>query len=234
MSHQFAQIVGTVKRTVLKETANGTPIAVVQTDTTRVNDDGEVNHQVYESTFYDELAVEASALVAGAKILVEGELVEPKAFATAGGHAGARGRIQAYRLIPVADTAEDMAEAYVLGNVGAKPEIRFPQELNGTKVANYSIAVNKKWTDAEGKRQESTMWFSVAAYEGKANAAETLASGEQTAVKGTLWVNGYLDHEGDEKARYRITAKRVLYASGGASKTTAPAGTVAAPEPYPY
>ena len=66
------------------------------------------------------------------------------------------------------------------------------------------------------------------------NAAETLASGEQTAVKGTLWVNGYLDHEGDEKARYRITAKRVLYASGGASKTTAPAGTVAAPEPYPY
>ena len=52
----------------------------------------------------------------------------------------------------------------VSGNVGAAPEIK---DVNGTKVANFSVAVNDNYTDKSGKKVEQTSWYRIEAWDGK-------------------------------------------------------------------
>ena len=52
----------------------------------------------------------------------------------------------------------------VSGNVGAAPEIK---DVNGTKVANFSVAVNDNYTDKSGNKVENTSWYRVEAWDGK-------------------------------------------------------------------
>ena len=54
----------------------------------------------------------------------------------------------------------NIAEITVSGNVGQAPEIK---EVNGTKVANFSIAVNENYRDKSGEQQKKTHWYNVEA-----------------------------------------------------------------------
>lgn len=45
----------------------------------------------------------------------------------------------------------------IYGNVGQAPDIQFTP--NGTKVAKFSLAVNRVWRDKHGDKQEDTTWF---------------------------------------------------------------------------
>ena len=52
----------------------------------------------------------------------------------------------------------------VSGNVGAAPEIK---DVNGTKVANFSVAVNDNYTDKSGNKVENTSWYRIEVWDGK-------------------------------------------------------------------
>ena len=52
----------------------------------------------------------------------------------------------------------------VSGNVGAAPEIK---DVNGIKVANFSVAVNDNYTDKSGNKVENTSWYRIEAWDGK-------------------------------------------------------------------
>ncbi|MEQ8280818.1 MAG: single-stranded DNA-binding protein [Deltaproteobacteria bacterium] len=45
------------------------------------------------------------------------------------------------------------------GNLGADPEMRYPQ--GGTAVANFRIATTERWKDADGEMQERTDWHRI-------------------------------------------------------------------------
>ena len=45
----------------------------------------------------------------------------------------------------------NFAQITVSGNIGSDPEVR---EVNGTKVANLSIAVNENYTNKSGEKVE--------------------------------------------------------------------------------
>ena len=57
----------------------------------------------------------------------------------------------------------NIAQITVSGNVGQAPEIK---EVNGTKVANFSIAVNESYTTKAGEKRENTHWFRCEAWDG--------------------------------------------------------------------
>lgn len=57
----------------------------------------------------------------------------------------------------------NFAQITVSGNVGADPEIR---DVNGTKVANVSIAVNEGYTNKSGEKVEKTHWYRLEAWDG--------------------------------------------------------------------
>lgn len=57
----------------------------------------------------------------------------------------------------------NIAEITVSGNLGQAPEIK---EVKGTKVANFSVAVNENYRK-DGEMVKNTHWFNVEAWDGK-------------------------------------------------------------------
>lgn len=57
----------------------------------------------------------------------------------------------------------NFAQMTVSGNIGSDPEVR---DVNGTKVANFSIAVNEGYTTKAGEKVEKTHWYRCEAWDG--------------------------------------------------------------------
>lgn len=51
----------------------------------------------------------------------------------------------------------------IIGNVGRDPEIKHLPD--GSIVANFSVAVNEKYTKRDGSHDETTTWFNVDAWQ---------------------------------------------------------------------
>lgn len=56
----------------------------------------------------------------------------------------------------------NFAQITVSGNLGADPEIR---DVNGTAVANLSVAVNESYTNKNGEKVEKTHWYRLEAWD---------------------------------------------------------------------
>lgn len=49
----------------------------------------------------------------------------------------------------------------LVGNLGKDPEVKFTQ--NGKAVCNFPLALNERFTDASGVKQERVEWASIVA-----------------------------------------------------------------------
>ncbi len=58
----------------------------------------------------------------------------------------------------------------IIANLGDSPEMRYTQ--TDKAVANFSVAVNERWTDSFGERHEKTTWFRVTASNGLAGVCQ--------------------------------------------------------------
>ena len=74
----------------------------------------------------------------------------------------------------------------LIGTLGNDPEMRYMQ--NGQAVTNFSLAVNRKWTNKQtGERQEEVTWYRVSVWGRQAEAVhEYLGKGRQVMVEGRL------------------------------------------------
>ena len=73
----------------------------------------------------------------------------------------------------------------IVGNLGRDPEMRYTPQ--GTPVTNFSVATNRRWTNADGTPGEETAWFRVSAWGRMAEVCnEYLAKGRQVLVEGQL------------------------------------------------
>ena len=78
-----------------------------------------------------------------------------------------------------------MNKVILIGNVGGDPELWYTQ--NGTSVANFSVATNERFNDAEGNLQERTEWHRIVTWRVTAeNVAKFLKKGRLVAVEGNL------------------------------------------------
>ena len=108
------------------------------------------------------------------------------------------------------------------GNLGADPEIRYTNE--GTPVANFQIAINERWNDAEtGEKHERTEWVRIVAWRKHAkNAAEYLKKGSHVLIQGSLRTRPWEDKDGNKRFTTEVHAQRITYLDRkeGNSKTT--------------
>ena len=123
----------------------------------------------------------------------------------------------------------------VVGNLGADPELRYTPA--GTAYARFSVAVNRKWNDAEGKLQEETTWYRVVVWGKQAETCnQYLAKGRKVLIEGDrLQVSAYLNKENQPAATLELTASRVQFldstrAGNGNGNGNGHAAELSAPE----
>lgn len=105
----------------------------------------------------------------------------------------------------------------LVGNLGGSPELRYTP--GGQAVANFSMATNKSWNDAQGERQERTTWWRVTCW-GKLGevASKYLSKGRQVMVEGRMNPDPetggpkvWEARDGTARASYEVTAQVVKF-----------------------
>jgi len=96
------------------------------------------------------------------------------------------------------------------GRLGQDPEVRYTKD--GTAVANFSIAVNEYYNNAEGERQEITTWLNVVAWRKLGeNVGKFLKKGSKVAVEGSIRGRSWEDKEGNKRYSIEVRATQVEF-----------------------
>lgn len=101
-------------------------------------------------------------------------------------------------------------QTLVVGRVGRDPEMRFTP--GGVPVTNFSVAVDRRWTDASGQVQEKVTWFRVVCWRKLAEVvAEYAKKGQRILVAGEIDASAWTDRDGSPRASLELTADRVRF-----------------------
>ena len=97
----------------------------------------------------------------------------------------------------------------IVGNLTDDPELRYTP--NGAAVANFSVAVNKRYKDESGQWQDGeTSFFRVNCWRSMAeNAAESLTRGTRIVVAGRLRQRSWETQDGDKRTAIEIEADEI-------------------------
>ncbi len=97
----------------------------------------------------------------------------------------------------------------VTGNATREPELRFTP--SGQAVANFGIAVNRRWQNRQTQEwEEQVSFFDVTAWSQLAeNAAETISKGTRVTISGRLDQRSWENQEGDKRSKVEIVADDV-------------------------
>lgn len=107
----------------------------------------------------------------------------------------------------------DLYELTLTGRLGADPEARYTQD--GRLVANFRLAINRRWKNAKGEVQEATEWVEVAAWGSLGELChQYLAKGRRVWVRGRPNVRAWMGKDGKPHAALRMTAREVIFLDG--------------------
>ena len=121
----------------------------------------------------------------------------------------------------------------IVGNLGNDPEMRYTP--NGKAVANFSVAVNRKYAGKDGKTVEKTKWFRVTAWDKLAETCnQYLRKGRQVLVTGEVKASAYANQAGEPAASLELTAREVKFLGGKGENNGTPAPASAAGEDLPF
>lgn len=96
----------------------------------------------------------------------------------------------------------------MIGNLTDDPELRFLG--NGTPVANFTIASNRRWTGRDGEQQEETTFVRVNCWRDLGeNVASTFHKGDRAIVIGRLRIREYEGSDGQRRWSTEIEADEV-------------------------
>ncbi|CAN5352522.1 single-stranded DNA-binding protein [soil metagenome] len=102
----------------------------------------------------------------------------------------------------------------IIGNLGSDPEIRTTG--SGTRVANFSVATSRSWSNQSGEQQEKTEWHRIVAWAKLADVVERyLKKGDRVYIEGEIQYRSYEDKDGVTKYSTEINAREMIMLGGG-------------------
>lgn len=103
----------------------------------------------------------------------------------------------------------------VLGRLGDDPQVRHTQD--GTAVANITLAVNERWNDKRGEKQEKVEWIKVVLWGKLAEVAENyLKKGDPAFVRGKLQTRSWEGKDGKKNYVTEVRADELQLLGGKA------------------
>lgn len=103
-----------------------------------------------------------------------------------------------------------MNKVILLGRLTKAPEIRFSQK-NQNKIANFTLAVNRKYV-AQGEERQAD-FINIVTYSKLAEFAEKyLKQGLQICVSGRLQIRTYDDNNGQKRYTTEVIAEEIDFA----------------------
>lgn len=111
-----------------------------------------------------------------------------------------------------------------IGHVGNSPELRYSP--SGSPVTNFSLAINRKWTNQDGTPGEETVWLRVSCWNRLAEVvSQYVEKGRQVFVEGRLKPDPdsggprvYTRQDGSPGASFEIVANSVIFLGRGAAR----------------
>jgi single-strand DNA-binding protein len=101
-------------------------------------------------------------------------------------------------------------KVFLMGNLTRDPELRYTP--NGTAVAGFGVAVNRRYTTKEGDRKEEVNFFEVEVWDKQAeNCNEYLSKGRGILVEGRLRQDRWEDESGNKRSKLKIVASTVQF-----------------------
>ena len=97
----------------------------------------------------------------------------------------------------------------ITGNATREPELRFTP--SGQAVANFGVAVNRRWQNRQTQEwEEAVSFFDVTAWAQLAeNVAESVGKGTRVTVTGRLDQRSWETQEGEKRSKVEIVADDV-------------------------
>lgn len=125
--------------------------------------------------------------------------------------------------------ANSLNKVQLIGNLTNDPEIR--ETPNGQKVANFSLATNRSYKDANGEWQDIPEFHNCVAWRGLADILEQYTSkGKKIYVEGYLQTRSWDDTAtGQKRYKTEIVAENIILlgARGDSSNSSSDFGAVA-------
>lgn len=113
-----------------------------------------------------------------------------------------------------------MNKVFLIGRLTRDPELR--STGSGISVCTFTLAVNRRFTNAEGKRE--TDFIPIVVWRGLAdNCAKYLRKGSQASVAGMLQVRSY-DKDGQRRYVTEVVAEEVEFLSRSESSSDRESG----------
>ena len=104
-------------------------------------------------------------------------------------------------------------QTIIIGNLGNDPDLRYT--IAGVPVCTMSVAVNRKWTNADGTPGEETKWFRATAWRKLAETCnQYLSKGRQVMVIGRVAASAFTGQDGSPRASLELTADTVRFLGG--------------------
>jgi single-strand DNA-binding protein len=115
----------------------------------------------------------------------------------------------------------------LIGRLTKDPELRYTP--NGVAVANFTLAVDRNYKNAQGERE--TDFIPCVVYRQLAElCANYLAKGKLAAADGRIQIRSYTGQDGQKRWVTEVIAEDVRFlspkdAGGGSMESTSPSGT---------
>ncbi len=106
-------------------------------------------------------------------------------------------------------------KVFLIGNLTRDPELRYTPQ--GTAVASFGLASNRRWKSSDGQDKEETLFVDVTAFGRQAEIiSEYMSKGRPIFVEGRLKLDQWQDKEsGAKRSKLTVTVESFQFLGAG-------------------